>query len=107
MSLEATPKKKVKYLPLCWIKKNANASSAVNQDILLESVDQEVEAVAVDMVAVEMVAVALTVNVTTLVSKVIKRLTARNSKKIKIKGLTDIRLIQKLVQQQLTEIMIV
>ena len=86
-------------MPLCLIKKNANASSVVKQDILLESVDQEVEVVAVEMVAVEMVAVVLTVNVTTVVSKAIKRLTAGNSKKIKIKDLTGIRLIQKLVQQ--------
>ena len=65
-------------MPLCWINKNANASSAVNQDILLVSADQEVEVVAVVMVAVEMVAVALTVNVTTVASKAIKRLTAGN-----------------------------
>ena len=94
-------------MPLCWINKNANASSAVNQDILLESVDQEVEVVAVDMVAVEMVALALTVNITTVANKAIKRLTTGNSKKIKIKDLTGIRLIQKLVQRQLTQIMVV
>ena len=73
-------------MPLCWINKNANASSAVNQDILLESVDQEVEVVAVDMVAVEMMAVemvalALTVNITTLVNKAISRMTTENEKK--------------------------
>ena len=62
---------------------------------------------AVDMVAVEMVAVALTVNVKTVVSKTIKRLTAGNSKKTRIKDLTDVRLLQKLVQQQLTVVMVV
>ena len=58
----------------------------VNQDILLKSADQEVEAVAVEIVAVEMVTVALTANVTTVVSNAIKKMTAGNSKKITIKA---------------------
>ena len=66
-----------------------------------------VKVVAVDMVAVEMVAVDLTVNVTTVVSKAKKRLTDGNSKKIKIEDLTGIRLIHNLVQQQLTQIIVV
>ena len=73
----------------------------VNQDIFPKNTDHEAKVVAVDMVAV-----ALTVNVTTVVSKTIKGLTAGNSKKIKIKGLTDIRLIQKLVQQQFTVVIV-
>ena len=44
----------------------------VNQEIFLESADQEVEVVAVDMVVVEMAFVALSVNVAAVVSKVIK-----------------------------------
>ena len=70
----------------------------VKQEILLESVYQEVEVVAVGIVDTEIIVVALIVNTTTMVSKAIERLTARNLKKIKMKDLTNIRLIQKLMQ---------
>ena len=73
---------------------NVKFSSVVKQDILPKNVDQDMEVVAANIVIA-----ALTVNVITVISKTIKNLTARSLKKTRIKDLTDIRLIYKLMQR--------